>query len=95
MHRDQRYFDQPLEFRPERWIGPAAGKISAGAYFPFGDGPRRCIGQGFAQLEAALVVATIAQKFQFRLLPGQVVEPEPLVTLRFKRGLAMKLVGRA
>jgi cytochrome P450 len=95
MHRDPRYFDTPLEFRPERWMNGLAGKISAGAYFPFGDGPRRCIGQGFAQLEAALVVATIAQKFQFQLVPGQVVEPEPLVTLRFKNGLRMKLAARS
>jgi cytochrome P450 len=94
MHRDPRYFEAPLEFRPERWINGLAGKVSVGAYFPFGDGPRRCIGQGFAQLEAALVLATIAQNFAFRLAPGAVIEPEPLVTLRFKHGLAMQVVGR-
>lgn len=92
--RDARFFEAPEEFRPERWMNGAMGKISAGAYYPFGDGPRRCIGQGFAMLEAALVVATIAQKFQFRLAPGQVVEPEPLVTLRFKHGLKMKIRAR-
>lgn len=93
--RDARFFEAPEEFRPERWVNGSAGKISAGAYFPFGDGPRRCIGQGFAMLEAALVVATIAQKFRFRLVPGHVVEPEPLVTLRFRHGLRMKIEARA
>ncbi len=94
MHRDPRYFESPAEFRPERWLDGGAAKMSAGAYFPFGDGPRRCIGQGFAQLEAALVVATIAQRFQFRLVPGHPVEPEPLVTLRFRHGLRMRLHAR-
>jgi cytochrome P450 len=92
--RDARFFGAPEEFRPERWVNGSAGKVSAGAYFPFGDGPRRCIGQGFAMLEAALVVATIAQKFRFRLVPGHAVEPEPLVTLRFRHGLRMKIEAR-
>lgn len=92
--RDARFFEAPEEFRPERWVNGSAGKVSAGAYFPFGDGPRRCIGQGFAMLEAALVVATIAQKFRFRLVPGHAVEPEPLVTLRFRHGLRMKIEAR-
>ena len=93
--RDPRFFDAPLEFRPERWLNGLAGKISSGAYFPFGDGPRRCIGQGFAQLESALVVATIAQRFSFRLVPGQQIEPEPLVTLRFRHGLRMTIHTRS
>ena len=93
-HRDARFFDAPAEFRPERWLNGAAAKIQPGAYFPFGDGPRRCIGQGFAMLEAALVIATIAQKFEFRLVPGHLVDPEPLVTLRFRHGLRMKMQAR-
>jgi cytochrome P450 len=93
-HRDARYFEAPEEFRPERWLNGAAGKIPSGAYFPFGDGPRRCIGQGFALLEAALVIGTLAQRFQFRLMPGARVVAEPLVTLRFRHGLQMKLRAR-
>jgi cytochrome P450 len=93
--RDARFFEAPEEFRPERWLNGLAGKISSGAYFPFGDGPRRCIGQGFATLEAALVVATTAQQFQFRLAAGQRVDPEPLVTLRFRHGLRMTIQSRA
>jgi len=94
-HRDERFFEAAGEFRPERWINGLAGKGSAGAYFPFGDGPRRCIGQGFAMLEAALVLGTVAQRFQFRLVPGHRVEPEPLVTLRFKHALRMTIRARS
>jgi cytochrome P450 len=91
MHRDPRYYDEPDAFRPERWLDGLADRLPPGAYFPFGDGPRRCIGQGFALLESALVISTIAQRFRFRLLPGRRTVPEPLVTLRPKRGIWMTL----
>jgi cytochrome P450 len=94
MHRDPRYYDEPDAFRPERWLDGLAARLPAGAYFPFGDGPRRCIGQGFALLESALVIATIAQKFQFRLVPGYPATPEPLVTLRPRQGIRMTLQAR-
>ena len=89
MHRDLRYFDDPEVFQPERWLNGLENRLPAGAYFPFGDGPRRCIGQGFALLESALVLATIAQKYRFRLVPGHPVIPDPLVTLRAKHGIRM------
>ena len=94
MHRDPRYYDAPDEFRPERWIDGLADRLPSGAYFPFGDGPRRCIGQGFALLEAAMVIATIAQRFRFRLVPGHPVVPEPLITLRPRHGIQMTLEAR-
>ena len=94
MHRDARYYDDPSAFRPERWLDGLAGRLPAGAYFPFGDGPRRCIGQGFALLESALVIATIARKFRFKLVPGHPVVPEPLVTLRPKHGIRMTIHAR-
>jgi cytochrome P450 len=94
MHRDPRYFDDPDAFRPERWLDGLENRLPAGAYFPFGDGPRRCIGQGFALLEAAIVIATLAQRFRFRLVPGLVVVPEPLVTLRPHQGIRMTLHAR-
>jgi cytochrome P450 len=94
MHRDARYFDNPDAFRPERWLDGLADRLPAGAYFPFGDGPRRCIGQGFAMMEAAIVIGTLAQRFQFRLVPGHPVVPEPLVTLRPRYGIHMKLQAR-
>ena len=94
MHRDPRYYDDPDTFRPERWLEGLANRLPSGAYFPFGDGPRRCIGQGFAMLEAAIVIATLAQRFQFRLVPGHPVLPEPLITLRPRNGIPMTLHAR-
>jgi cytochrome P450 len=94
MHRDPRFYDEPEKFLPERWLDGLEGRLPAGAYFPFGDGPRRCIGQGFAMLETALVVAAIAQKFQFRLKPGFPIETEPLVTLRPRYGIEMRISAR-
>jgi cytochrome P450 len=94
MHRDGRFFGQPERFLPERWLEGLESRLPPGAYFPFGDGPRRCIGQGFAQLETALVIAAIAQKFRFRLTKGFPVVPEPLVTLRPKYGIEMTIEVR-
>jgi cytochrome P450 len=94
MHRDARYYDDPDAFRPERWLDGLMGRLPAGAYFPFGDGPRRCIGQSFALMESALVTATVAQHFRFRLVPGHPVVPEPLVTLRPRYGIRMTLEAR-
>lgn len=95
MHRDPRFYDEPDAFRPERWLEGLADRLPAGSYFPFGDGPRRCIGQGFAMLEAATVIAILAQRFQFRVVPGHPVEPEPLVTLRPRNGIRMTLHARS
>jgi cytochrome P450 len=94
MHRDPRFYDQPERFMPERWLDGLEQRLLPGAYFPFGDGPRRCIGQGFAHLETALVIAAIAQKFRFRLTKGFPVVPEPLVTLRPKYGIEMTIESR-
>jgi len=94
MHRDPRYYDDADTFRPERWLDGLADRLPAGAYFPFGDGPRRCIGQGFAMLEAAIVIGTLAQRFQFRLVPGPPVVAEPLVTLRPRHGIRMTVLAR-
>jgi cytochrome P450 len=91
MHRDPRYYDNPEAFQPERWLDGLADRLPPGAYFPFGDGPRRCIGQGFAMLESALVIATLAQRFRFRLAPGSNVATEPLVTLRPRQGIWMTI----
>jgi cytochrome P450 len=91
MHRDPRYFEDPESFRPERWLDGLENRLPAGAYFPFGDGPRRCIGQGFALLELGLVIARVAQQFRFKLVPGHPVVPEPLVTLRAKYGIKMTI----
>lgn len=95
MHRNHRYFDNPDEFIPERFEGDLLKRIPTYAYFPFGGGPRVCIGNNFALMEAALLLATIAQRYRLRLeTPSQKVEPEPLVTLRPKNGLSMRLEKR-
>jgi cytochrome P450 len=95
-HRDARFFPDPQRFEPERWREDPVrkGKIPRFAYFPFGGGPRVCIGAGFAMLEAALLLATIAQRCRFSLAPNAKVVPLFSVTLRPKHGLPMILHSR-
>ena len=69
-------------------------RIPRYAYFPFGGGPRICIGNNFALMEAALVLATIARKYRLRLAPDAVVEPLPSMTLRPAHGLKMIVLAR-
>ncbi len=78
-HRDARFFPDPLMFSPERWLSP--DQRPRLAYFPFGAGPRSCIGEGFAWMEGTLVLATLAGKWQLRA-EGRAVEPSPRITLR-------------
>jgi cytochrome P450 len=87
VHRDPRWFDEPDQFKPERWADGLAQHLPRFAYFPFGGGPRVCIGQSFATIEAAMVVATLAQSYRFELQHGARVEPLPRLTLRLKSGL--------
>ncbi len=89
VHRDPRWFDRPEEFRPERWLEPAANKTDrpAYAYFPFGGGPRVCIGNAFAMLETILTVAAIAPRIRFELIEPERVKPWPSVTLRPASGM--------
>lgn len=95
MQRMEKYYDDPDAFRPERFEGDLLKQIPTYAYFPFGGGPRVCIGNNFALMEAALLLATIAQQYKLRLAePTKPVEPEPLVTLRPKNGLMMRLEKR-
>jgi cytochrome P450 len=89
VHRDPRWFDDPEAFRPERWDNDLARRLPRCAYFPFGDGPRICIGNQFAMLEAILILATVAQRYRLALVPGYKLELLPSVTLRPKNGLPM------
>ncbi|MEM8809007.1 MAG: cytochrome P450 [Cyanobacteria bacterium P01_G01_bin.38] len=91
MHHDPRYFDQPEIFNPSRWENDFEKSLPRGVYFPFSDGPRVCIGKGFAMMEAVLVLATIAQSFQLELDPTHGVEKQPSVTLRPKTGIRVML----
>lgn len=94
MHRDARFFPDPLSFRPERWTEAFTKQLPRYAYFPFGGGARLCIGMAFAQMEAALLLATIAQRFRLTLVPGHPVEPQPSITMRPKYGLRMTIAAR-
>jgi cytochrome P450 len=91
MHHDSRFFPDPYRFDPERWTPEAQAKRPKFSYFPFGGGPRVCIGESFAWLEGILVLATLAQKWRMRLVPGHPVELRPLITLRPKYGMRMNL----
>ncbi len=91
MHRHPKYFDDPEVFQPERWTEDFEKQLPRGVYIPFGDGPRICIGKGFAQMEAVLLLATIAQRFELELEPGFPIVPQPSITLRPEYGIKVKL----
>jgi cytochrome P450 len=95
MHRDPRYFEQPERFNPDRWLDERVKGALKFAYFPFGGGPRTCIGAALATMEAVLVLAAIAQKYQIRVAPGCRVEPLPTITLRPRHGIKVVLTRRA
>ena len=96
VHRDPRWWPEPERFAPERWIGDAAERARPKlAYFPFGAGPRQCIGEQFAWTEGILVLATIAQRWRLRPIPGQTPTKRPLITLRMDGGTGMRLEQRA
>jgi cytochrome P450 len=92
VHRDPRWWPDAESFQPERWLpggsanDPSRPKFS---YFPFGAGTRVCIGEQFAWMEGVLALATFAQRWRLRLVPGHRVVPQPIVTLRAKHGMRM------
>ncbi|MEW6209244.1 MAG: cytochrome P450 [Acidobacteriota bacterium] len=94
MHRDERYYTEPFRFDPERWTEEARQARPRFSYFPFGGGPRVCIGEQFAWMEGVLVLAMLAQRWRMRLAPDQDVKPRPLITLRPKGGIQMKTERR-
>ncbi len=94
-HRDPRFFPDPLCFDPERFTPDAKSRRTRLTYFPFGAGFRQCIGESFAWMEGVLLLATLAQKWKLKLVPGHRVEPEPLITLRPKFGMKMQVEARA
>jgi len=94
MHRDPRYYDQPEQFNPDRWLEGRAKGASKFTYFPFGGGPRTCIGASFATMEGVLVLAAIAQSYQVRVVQDCPVEPLPTITLRPRRGIKVVLTRR-
>jgi cytochrome P450 len=95
MHRDPRWFTDPQAFRPERWAGNLARELPRFAYMPFGGGPRICIGNRFALMEATLILATVAQRFRLEWQVDRPVQPIPSITLRPKGGVWAELVPRS
>ena len=89
IQRDPRFWDNPEGFDPERCTPERSEKRPRYAYFSFGGGPRQCIGNEFALMEATLVLATVAQKYRLHLVPGHPVEPYPIFTLRPRHGVLM------
>lgn len=81
-HRLPEYWPEPEAFRPERFTAEQVNARPRYAYFPFGGGPRQCIGMPFALLEAPLILAMVMQAFRLQALPGQVMRPRPVATLR-------------
>jgi cytochrome P450 len=89
LHRDARYFADPLRFDPSRWLPERDWTPVKFSYIPFGAGARGCIGEPFAWLEATTVIACIARRWRLRLAPGTRVEPFAGLTLRPKRAVRM------
>jgi cytochrome P450 len=92
-HRDPRFFDDPQAFQPERWSNGASEQLPKYAYFPFGGGPRQCIGNYFAMMEIVLMLATIGQQFKFSLTDEK-VELLPVLSLRPKTGIKVVVEKR-
>jgi cytochrome P450 len=92
IHRHPEFWQNPEEFNPERFSQGQEKSRPRFAYIPFGGGPRLCIGDQFAMIEAQLIMAMVTQRFRLELLPHRPVEADPLVTIRPKHGLPMKVV---
>ncbi len=91
IHRNPRVWTNPEGFDPARFLPDAAAARSRFAYIPFGGGPRVCIGQNFALMEAQLCLAMLVQRFRLELVPGHKVEPRPMISLRAGNGIRMAI----
>jgi len=89
IQRSPDHFPDPLRFDPERFTPERKARRSRFVYFPFGASSRQCIGEAFAWMESILVLATLAQKWRLRLVPGQQLEVQPKITLRPRYGIRM------
>ena len=93
-HRDPRFFPEPTLFDPNRWTSTEREARPQFTYFPFGGGPRRCIGEGFAWMEGVLLLASLARNWRMRLIPDHRVETLAVITLRPRYGIRMRLEKR-
>ena len=93
-HRHPAFWDNPEGFEPERFAPERVAERPRYAYFPFGGGPRQCIGNEFALMEAQLIIAMVVQRYRLQLVPGQHIEPDPIATLRPSSGVQVTLHAR-
>ncbi|HRI27975.1 MAG TPA: cytochrome P450 [Chitinophagales bacterium] len=93
-HRSPMFWKDPDTFNPDRFAKENLKDLPNYAYFPFGGGPRLCIGNNFALMEMQILLAMLVKRFTFTLVPNQTIEPQPLVTLRPKYGIKMLLKER-
>jgi cytochrome P450 len=94
LHHDARWFPEPKRFDPDRWSDGLADRLPRHAYMPFGGGPRICIGNTFAMMEAVLLLATIAQRFRVAPVTSDPVTPFPTITLRPRGGVTLRIAAR-
>ncbi|MGH7693384.1 MAG: cytochrome P450 [Gemmatimonadaceae bacterium] len=92
--RDARWFSEPERFEPDRWLPERVAERPRFSYFPFGAGPRICIGEPFAWMEGVLLLAAISRRWRLRLASNQPVQPQALITLRPKGGIPMRTEAR-
>ena len=85
LHRSDKYFSNPIQFDPDRWMSDDQRALPKYAFFPFGGGPRSCIGEGFAWMELRIVLVEILRRWRFEIVPGQTVKPKASITLRPER----------
>lgn len=90
-HRDPRWHEEPERFDPQRWLDERTVDLPRGAYFPFGDGPRICVGNSFAMMESVLILATVYQKHRLRVVDDKPLNLIPSITLRPRNDITMKL----
>ncbi len=94
MHHKEEFFPEPLAFKPERWKEPAMENLPRFVFFPFGGGNRMCIGEGFAWMEASLVMSTIASRYRLQIDPAFSTQVKPLFTLRPRDAIFARAVAR-
>jgi cytochrome P450 len=95
VQHDPRWYDAPEMFDPERWLDGRTANLHKHAFFPFGGGPRICIGNSFARMESALLLATICQRFRLHVIDPSTIALDPLITLRPKNGIKVRVEARA